>query len=234
MTTREIFAQRVTELRKEKKINQAQLADRLGISRTSVNLYESAARVPDIQVLARYAEFFGVTTDYLLGLSDHKLEEFAVAENELGLEDRATEKLYNYMTYSNFVAFCKKSRVPSVNTNPFEADLPEELFSRVKKRKYLLNLGIDFGNSTDEMETNISHLSHGLNDVICEPELLVLLGKYWRDTGSLYFDREDGLTPEVRSKILCLQIQEKLMQIHDRIKNQEQEDTNAEENKRQE
>lgn len=89
MDTKEIFAQRVIELRKEKGINQAQLAERVGVSKTSANLYESATRVPDIQVLARYAKELEVTSDYLIGLSDNRTAETAAIGDKLGLSDNA-------------------------------------------------------------------------------------------------------------------------------------------------
>lgn len=70
--TKQIFATRTKTLRKERGLSQTELAAALDISRTSVNLYESASRVPDITALARYASFFSVTSDYLLGLSENR------------------------------------------------------------------------------------------------------------------------------------------------------------------
>ena len=98
MDTKEIFAQRVIELRKEKGINQAQLAERVGVSKTSANLYESATRVPDIQVLARYAKELEVTSDYLLGLSDNRTAETAAIGDKLGLSDEAIKQLLLIMS----------------------------------------------------------------------------------------------------------------------------------------
>lgn len=72
METKQIFATRTKTSRKERGLSQTELAAALDISRTSVNLYESASRVPDITALARYASFFSVTSDYLLGLSDNR------------------------------------------------------------------------------------------------------------------------------------------------------------------
>lgn len=69
--TKQKFATRTKTLRKERGLSQTELAAALDISRTSVNLYESASRVPDITALARYASFFSVTSDYLLGLSEN-------------------------------------------------------------------------------------------------------------------------------------------------------------------
>ena len=67
----EIFAKRLRELREERGLTQAELAERLGIARNSIFSYETSRRVPDIEVLAKLAEFFEVNSDYLIGLTDY-------------------------------------------------------------------------------------------------------------------------------------------------------------------
>lgn len=63
---------RLQHLRFEKNITQAQLSDAIGISRMSVSNYESGDRIPDAIVVAKLANFFEVTTDYILGVSEFK------------------------------------------------------------------------------------------------------------------------------------------------------------------
>lgn len=65
-----VFAKRMRELRESPGVNQTEVANRAGISRQSVTLYERGARVPDIKTLRNLAVVFGVTSDYLIGLSD--------------------------------------------------------------------------------------------------------------------------------------------------------------------
>ena len=93
MDTKKAFAARLMQLRKEKDITQAALADAVGISRQSVTLYEGEARLPDIDVLARMAVFFGVTTDYLTGLTDARTHEAADICERTGLSERAVRIL---------------------------------------------------------------------------------------------------------------------------------------------
>lgn len=69
---KQIFAVRITILRKERGLTQEELAAELNMSHTSVSLYENAQRRIDITVLARYASYFSVTSDYLLGLSNNR------------------------------------------------------------------------------------------------------------------------------------------------------------------
>lgn len=54
------------ELRKERAISQRQLADRLGISRSTVAMWETGASRPDSQSLKTLSDLFGVSIDYLL------------------------------------------------------------------------------------------------------------------------------------------------------------------------
>lgn len=63
---------RLYELRKAKKITQQRLAIDLGIDQTSISSYECNKYLPTIEVLIKIADYFGVSIDYLLGLSDIK------------------------------------------------------------------------------------------------------------------------------------------------------------------
>lgn len=62
------------ELRLKKGMSQTAVAQALGISRQAYNFYESNKRDPDTAMVKALAEFYGVTTDYLLGRTepDHK------------------------------------------------------------------------------------------------------------------------------------------------------------------
>lgn len=53
-------------LRKTKKISQQQLAGVLGVSRSTVAMWESGASQPDNDSLCSIADFFQVSVDYLL------------------------------------------------------------------------------------------------------------------------------------------------------------------------
>lgn len=55
------------DLRKKKGMSQTDVARALGISRQAYNFYENEKRDPDTAMVKTLAEFFGVSTDYLLG-----------------------------------------------------------------------------------------------------------------------------------------------------------------------
>lgn len=58
---------RLKELRKEKNLTQAKVAEALGITQQSYARWESGKVTPTSEKLAQIAKFYGVTTDYLLG-----------------------------------------------------------------------------------------------------------------------------------------------------------------------
>lgn len=71
---------RIKLLREEKKIRQDELAKVLSISPSAVGMYERDEREPNDEITLKLAEYFGVSTDYLLGKSDiRNPEEFKYA-----------------------------------------------------------------------------------------------------------------------------------------------------------
>ncbi len=66
------FSERIRELRQEKGIKQREMADILGVKLRSYQNYEGGDRRPDYEGLVALADYFGVTTDYLLGRSDSR------------------------------------------------------------------------------------------------------------------------------------------------------------------
>ena len=64
------FSTQLSKLRKAKKLNQEQASELLGISRSTYANYEVGAREPSLALLKKMAKVFGVSADYLLGLSD--------------------------------------------------------------------------------------------------------------------------------------------------------------------
>lgn len=65
-----VFAERPTELRKQYKYTQRQMADILGISQPSYIRYENDTSEPTQENLVKLADAFDVSVDYLLGRSD--------------------------------------------------------------------------------------------------------------------------------------------------------------------
>lgn len=64
-----------SELRYKAGFTQDELAQKLGISKGSVAMWETNKRTPSTGTLVRLADLFGVTTDYLLGRTENPVPE---------------------------------------------------------------------------------------------------------------------------------------------------------------
>lgn len=65
-----MFSIRLKELRTKRKLTQSEFAKQFNISNGAIGNWESGKRTPDSDMLVKIANFFNVTTDYLLGNSD--------------------------------------------------------------------------------------------------------------------------------------------------------------------
>ena len=65
-----IFAERLTEMRKEKNLSQNELSKLIGVSVACINRWENDLRIPNIVSLSMLCKFFGCSADFLIGLED--------------------------------------------------------------------------------------------------------------------------------------------------------------------
>ncbi len=63
---------KLADLRREKELGQKELASALNLSVGTISNYENDVHSPDLQTLCRLADFFLVTTDYLLGRTKYR------------------------------------------------------------------------------------------------------------------------------------------------------------------
>ena len=65
-----IFAERLQQLMKEAEISQSTLAKEIGYTQRAVSKWVNEQAEPTATAIVRCAQFFGVSSDYLLGLED--------------------------------------------------------------------------------------------------------------------------------------------------------------------
>ena len=94
------FSHTLAELRKARGLSQRRVAGDLGISQALLSHYENGAREPGLDFVCRACRYFGVSADYILGLSDEpggsreQNEAFASVVSELrSLAERAEKAL---------------------------------------------------------------------------------------------------------------------------------------------
>ena len=63
---------RLKELRKERNISQLKLALDLNMNQNTISRYETVEREADYETLIKFADYFNVSLDYLLGRTDKK------------------------------------------------------------------------------------------------------------------------------------------------------------------
>ncbi|MCL2861510.1 MAG: helix-turn-helix domain-containing protein [Firmicutes bacterium] len=68
---REIFSKRMIELRNSEGFSQSKLAKELGVSSGSIAMWETKQREPKLDMLAKIAIYFDVSSDYLIGLKEY-------------------------------------------------------------------------------------------------------------------------------------------------------------------
>ena len=72
MFRKEIFRQRLLQVRKENGETQTQLAQFLGVGKTQISEMENGNTFTTLEKLVLICEHYKVSSDYLLGLSDEK------------------------------------------------------------------------------------------------------------------------------------------------------------------
>ena len=94
-----MIGDRLKQLRTEKKLRQVDIAEHLGVSRTTYTQYETDASEPDNDTLVSIANFFDVSADYLLGRTDARKhvvdlpDDYKVDPDKLQVFARATRAL---------------------------------------------------------------------------------------------------------------------------------------------
>lgn len=92
-----MFADILKQLRQRKSLNQKQLASAIFVSPSTISQYESGRIMPSHENMERLAEYFNVSTSYLLGESQ-----------AADLEDLMNQMYYGDLTVGAFLRECLK------------------------------------------------------------------------------------------------------------------------------
>ena len=87
---------RIKDLREDRDLRQIDVAEAVGIDQRSLSNYETGKTNPDSDTIVKLASFFGVTCDYLLGVSDSILMDNKAVVKEL---EQIKEKLADIQRY---------------------------------------------------------------------------------------------------------------------------------------
>ncbi|UYO63422.1 helix-turn-helix domain-containing protein [Acetobacterium wieringae] len=147
------FKERLKELVREKGETQTKIVDdinkkfRAGLSKQAFSYYVNG-REPNHDTLKIFAEYFGVTVDYLIGYSDVKKRENADVNSKLGLSDGAIDTLEGYNKYLPNIL------IPTVNLL-LELEVPAGNLSLLEPYRKYTTL------TDDEIEDRLEKLRNG-------------------------------------------------------------------------
>ncbi len=90
------FGVRLKKIREYSKMSQAEFANLLDVSYSSIGYYENGKRTPDINFLNKVVEITGLSPYYLLGIRETAFEEYNTDFSALNLSDKASDLLMKY------------------------------------------------------------------------------------------------------------------------------------------
>lgn len=99
---------RLKYLRTQKKLTQKQLAEKINVTHVSISGYESGNRSPDTDTLQRLADFFEVSTDYLLGRSDTPATPHGISKEEYANLSEEQKEVLDFFLNLDDLAFKEK------------------------------------------------------------------------------------------------------------------------------
>lgn len=92
----------IRDLRIKNKISAKELSKILKISESSISLYESGKRTPSLSLIVKIADYFNVSTDYLLGVIEKQQEYDKILGKDLSM---IIENIVYFLENSDHIIF---------------------------------------------------------------------------------------------------------------------------------
>lgn len=100
------LGKRIKQLRKERELTQSELGKHLNVGKSTISQYETDTNMPDSDIILKIAEFFNVTTDYLLCRTNIRKpeKEIIATSREFGYEKDLPPEVYQQIKdYAEYV-----------------------------------------------------------------------------------------------------------------------------------
>lgn len=95
-----IYINRIRTLREDRDLRQIDVSNATGIDQKTLSNYETGKTNPDSFAIIKLAEFFGVTTDYLLGVSEENFHKKDNLISSLEQIEKTIENIKNHIQKS--------------------------------------------------------------------------------------------------------------------------------------
>lgn len=167
------FSSRLIALRKERQMTQSDLAKAIHKTRSTVSGYETEGKEPDYEMLCSLAEYFGVSTDYLLGIDDCRTHSEAVFINDTKNFKRHYDSLPPLVKqtvakmYDSFYVMLSRDMMKN---NEERLALYSDLFSLLQDSRAKIRNAIDScgGQVTDPLLlSDLMNLQNSLKNEVC-------------------------------------------------------------------
>lgn len=118
---KETFGKRLKLLRKRADKRLTDIASKIGITRQTLSAYEKNQSKPDYETLKKLAQFYNVSTDYLVGLEEGTTHNYQYIIRETGLTEKAITLLqkFNKKAGFKFEIFAINQILQNATDNPF-------------------------------------------------------------------------------------------------------------------
>ena len=145
------------ELRKEKKFTQEEAADKFGVKLSTYQKYERDAISPPYDILIKIADFYNVSTDYLLGRTEIKAMAGTTPSEQLDVTAAEQEIIRRYTEFPEEVRLLLLDTIRKLVGLP---DAPEDLrpvivFTRCHRMKASAGMGYDLDNADEWRDVRI-------------------------------------------------------------------------------
>ena len=128
---------KLKELRKEHKLSMKELGKILGLSESTISLYEAGKREPDIKTLIKMADYFDVSVDVLLGRDETNKEEILDTEYREVIRDDHSLSMFNFEKMCDELDEHSLDRIHSVLYSLRRIQYNDALFA--KDKQYLFS-----------------------------------------------------------------------------------------------
>ncbi|WP_432629023.1 helix-turn-helix domain-containing protein [Brotaphodocola sp.] len=85
------FNEILKQLRNRDNLSQAELAQKLGVAKSTIGMYESGKREPDFETLESIADFFNVDMNFLLGRNGSENDHYYLNDETRQIAQEAFE-----------------------------------------------------------------------------------------------------------------------------------------------
>ena len=151
------FKEIIKELRKSKDYSADYVAEKIDIPAGSYKKYESGILNPGVPVVIKLADFYGVSTDYLLGRTDIKAMAGTTPAEQLDVTAAEQEIIRRYAEFPEEVRLLLLETIRKLVGLP---DAPEDLrpvivFTRCHRMKASAGMGYDLDNADEWRDVRI-------------------------------------------------------------------------------